>query len=139
MIDNPLDWLAFASELEDVMALKKQFSSFIIKQISRVDNTRADFLAKKARSRGISFSYVSSTAPDWLPQVERIYVGDGKVFHFTRRGGLEIGAGTFLDINIEFSAPNRNPCLNCGDQSNLEGVISSCLKGTERSNTTFFN
>ncbi|ESQ41624.1 hypothetical protein EUTSA_v10014271mg [Eutrema salsugineum] len=56
-----------------------------------------------------------------------IYMGDGKVIHFTRRGGLEIGTGTFLDKIIEISAPNRNPCLNCGDQSNLEGVISSCL------------
>ncbi|CAF2345148.1 unnamed protein product [Brassica napus] len=59
-----------------------------------------------------------------------IYVGDGKVIHFTRRGGLEIGTGTYLDKIIQFSVPRHggdNPCPNCGDQSILDGVISSCL------------
>ncbi|CAN8256104.1 unnamed protein product [Cochlearia groenlandica] len=61
-----------------------------------------------------------------------IYVGDGKVIHFTRGGGLELGTGTFLDNIIVSSVPNHrdgdNPCLNCGDKSQLGGgVISSCL------------
>ncbi|KAF8064751.1 hypothetical protein N665_1169s0009 [Sinapis alba] len=60
-----------------------------------------------------------------------IYVGDGKVIHFTRRGGLEIGTGTYLDKIIQFSVPRHgggdNPCPICGDQSILNGVISSCL------------
>ncbi|KAL0887787.1 hypothetical protein Bca101_011770 [Brassica carinata] len=59
-----------------------------------------------------------------------IYVGDGKVIHFTRRGGLEIGTGTYLDTIIQVSVPRHggdNPCPNCGDQSILDGVISSCL------------
>ncbi|KAF2534970.1 hypothetical protein F2Q68_00022648 [Brassica cretica] len=58
-----------------------------------------------------------------------IYVGDGKVIHFTRRGGLEIGTGTYLDNIIQISVPRHgdNPCPNCGDQSILDGVISSCL------------
>uniref|UniRef100_A0A1J3H3Y7 LRAT domain-containing protein n=1 Tax=Noccaea caerulescens TaxID=107243 RepID=A0A1J3H3Y7_NOCCA len=59
-----------------------------------------------------------------------IYLGDGKVIHFTRGDGLEIGTGTFLDNIIVSSVPNHggdNPCPDCGDQSNLDGVISSCL------------
>ncbi|KAL0647773.1 hypothetical protein Bca4012_046064 [Brassica carinata] len=58
-----------------------------------------------------------------------IYVGDGKVIHFNRRGGLEIGTGTYLDNIIQISVPRHgdNPCPNCGDQSILDGVISSCL------------
>ncbi|KAH0847474.1 LOW QUALITY PROTEIN: hypothetical protein HID58_091746, partial [Brassica napus] len=59
-----------------------------------------------------------------------IYVGAGKVIHFTRRGGLEIGTGTYLDKIIEISVPRHggdNPCPNCGGQSTLDGVISSCL------------
>ncbi|KAF3577608.1 hypothetical protein DY000_02030036 [Brassica cretica] len=60
----------------------------------------------------------------------RIYVGAGKVIHCTRRGGLEIGTGTYLDKIIQISVPRHggdNPCPNCGDQSTLNGVISSCL------------
>ncbi|CAF1697588.1 protein LEAD-SENSITIVE 1-like [Brassica napus] len=60
-----------------------------------------------------------------------IYIGDGKVIHFTRGGGLEIGTGTFLDKLIVSSITNHggdNPCPNCGGkQSNTHGVISSCL------------
>ncbi|CAN7037854.1 unnamed protein product, partial [Brassica rapa subsp. trilocularis] len=58
-----------------------------------------------------------------------IYVGDGKVIHFTRGGGLEIGTGTILDKIIVSSVPHHgdNPCPDCGDQTNLNGVISSCL------------
>ncbi|KFK24009.1 hypothetical protein AALP_AAs56912U000100 [Arabis alpina] len=56
-----------------------------------------------------------------------IYIGDGKVINFTRADGLEIGTGTFLDKIIVSLIPTRNPCSTCGDQSNLNGVISSCL------------
>ncbi|KAL1218096.1 Protein LEAD-SENSITIVE 1 [Cardamine amara subsp. amara] len=60
-----------------------------------------------------------------------IYVGDEKVIHFTRGGGLETGTGTVLDKFIISSVPNHgggdSPCPKCGDQSILDGVISSCL------------
>ncbi|CAF1697589.1 unnamed protein product [Brassica napus] len=59
-----------------------------------------------------------------------IYVGNGDVIHFTCGGGLETRTGTFVDNVIVSSVPNHggdNPCPNCGDQSNLNGVISSCL------------
>ncbi|KDP20041.1 hypothetical protein JCGZ_05810 [Jatropha curcas] len=59
-----------------------------------------------------------------------IYVGDGKVIHFTRGAGQEIGTGTVLDRIIFSSSPSHpsdNPCPNCGDQSRLDGVISSCI------------
>lgn len=60
-----------------------------------------------------------------------IYAGDGKVIHFTRGPGQEIGTGTFLDNVIFSSSPSSDhakcPCPVCGDQSKLSGVISSCL------------
>ncbi|KAL2922341.1 Lecithin retinol acyltransferase [Bienertia sinuspersici] len=60
-----------------------------------------------------------------------IYAGEGNVIHFTRGPGQEIGTGTFLD-NVIFSSSassdrSKCPCAVCGDQSNLTGVISSCL------------
>ncbi|CAM8959663.1 unnamed protein product [Rhodiola kirilowii] len=59
-----------------------------------------------------------------------IYAGNGKVIHFTRGAGQEIGTGTMLDKFIFSSSPSHNPdnpCPNCGDQSRLDGVICSCL------------
>lgn len=58
-----------------------------------------------------------------------IYIGDGKVIHFTRGGGLEIGSGTALDRIFLSSSPHSpdNPCPVCGDQSSGDGVICSCL------------
>ncbi|CAN8260627.1 unnamed protein product [Cochlearia groenlandica] len=58
-----------------------------------------------------------------------IYVGDGQVNHFTRGDGQETGTGTFFDKIIVSSAPNHRdtPCPNCGERSNLGGVVSSCL------------
>ncbi|KAM7280218.1 hypothetical protein ACFE04_007352 [Oxalis oulophora] len=59
-----------------------------------------------------------------------IYVGDGKVVHFTR--GLvdqETSTGTVVDHLVFSSTPCRpgSPCLQCGDQSKLDGVICSCI------------
>lgn len=59
-----------------------------------------------------------------------IYVGEGKVIHFTRGAGQEIGTGTFIDRVIFSSSPSHpsdNPCPDCGDQSRLDGVICSCI------------
>uniref|UniRef100_A0A1D1XYE5 Lecithin retinol acyltransferase n=1 Tax=Anthurium amnicola TaxID=1678845 RepID=A0A1D1XYE5_9ARAE len=57
-----------------------------------------------------------------------IYMGDGKVTHFTR-GGEEIGTGTILDRFLVSSVPSNSDtnCEICGDQSTLNGVISSCI------------
>ncbi|KAL6959756.1 hypothetical protein U1Q18_039911 [Sarracenia purpurea var. burkii] len=59
-----------------------------------------------------------------------IYSGDGKVIHFTRGAGQEIGTGTVLDRIIFSSSPSHSsdtPCQQCGDQSRLDGVMSSCI------------
>lgn len=58
-----------------------------------------------------------------------IYVGDGMVIHFTRAAGQETGTGTFLDRILFSSSPSNadNLCERCGDQSNLHGVINSCI------------
>ncbi|KAL3729181.1 hypothetical protein ACJRO7_026304 [Eucalyptus globulus] len=59
-----------------------------------------------------------------------IYVGEGKVIHFTRGAGHEIGRGPVLDRIISSSCPSPpvgTDCQICGDQSRLDGVISSCI------------
>ncbi|XP_022759413.1 uncharacterized protein LOC111305829 [Durio zibethinus] len=57
-----------------------------------------------------------------------IYVGEGKVIHFTQGAGREMCTGTVLDRIIFSSSPSDTPnCPVCGDQSRLDGVISSCL------------
>ncbi|XP_004288570.1 PREDICTED: uncharacterized protein LOC101291280 [Fragaria vesca subsp. vesca] len=60
-----------------------------------------------------------------------IYVGDGKVIHFTRAAGREIGTGTVLDRFIFSSSPSHsseNPCTSCDEPSGRDGgVMSSCL------------
>ncbi|KAF8405625.1 hypothetical protein HHK36_010532 [Tetracentron sinense] len=58
-----------------------------------------------------------------------IYAGEGKVIHFTRGAGQEIGTGTALDCILFSSSrsPLDTPCPRCGDQSRLDGVICSCL------------
>ncbi|OVA16576.1 LRAT-like domain [Macleaya cordata] len=64
----------------------------------------------------------------WKSQLG-IYTGEGKVIHFTRGAGQEIGTGTVLD-RIIFSSSHSDlgtPCQRCGDQSTLDGVICSCL------------
>ncbi|KAJ4823740.1 hypothetical protein Tsubulata_005557 [Turnera subulata] len=57
-----------------------------------------------------------------------IYVGDGKVIHFTRRG-QEVGTGTVLDILLVSSGPARSqvPCPTCTVQEGGHGVVRSCL------------
>lgn len=60
-----------------------------------------------------------------------LYVGSGKVIHFTRGEGHEIGIGTVLDRIIFSSSPSNpsgSPCPICGDQSSASGVISSCIE-----------
>ncbi|XP_039160480.1 uncharacterized protein LOC120286233 [Eucalyptus grandis] len=59
-----------------------------------------------------------------------IYYGEEKVIHFTRGAGHEIGGGTVLDRIISSSCPPPpigTECEICGDQSRLDGVISSCI------------
>ncbi|KAK7278738.1 hypothetical protein RJT34_23774 [Clitoria ternatea] len=57
-----------------------------------------------------------------------IYIGDGKVIHFTRRG-QEVGTGTVLDLLLLSSGPSRSreTCPTCTAPQEAHGVISSCL------------
>lgn len=53
------------------------------------------------------------------------------MIHFTRAAGQETGTGTVLDKVIFSSSPARtsdHPCPVCGDQSQLSGVVSSCIE-----------
>jgi len=58
-----------------------------------------------------------------------IYIGDGKVVHFTRGRGEELGTGTVLDIFLLSSGPSHRAdlCQTCNHQENSDGVVCSCL------------
>lgn len=55
-----------------------------------------------------------------------IYVGEGKVIHFTQRADPENGKGSCLIISSLLS-PTEIPCPTCGEQTRTDGVISSCM------------
>ncbi|KAB1211103.1 hypothetical protein CJ030_MR6G018089 [Morella rubra] len=60
-----------------------------------------------------------------------IYVGEGKVIHFTvgagQGSGSGSGSGSGLVVSSSPASPTDNPCPRCGDQSRLSGVMSSCI------------
>lgn len=59
LLDDTEDWPAFATELEAINSVRLNFIDCSINFISRLHNTRADLLAKRARARGSLFSHVS--------------------------------------------------------------------------------
>lgn len=89
-------------------------------------------LSNKINNEGLKpGDHIYSWRQVYLYAHHGIYIGDEKVIHFTRGAGQEIGTGTILDRYIFSSSPSnssKTPCLQCGDQSNLDGVISSCLE-----------
>nr|VDC86519.1 unnamed protein product [Brassica oleracea] len=108
-----ISWSRGASNISSV-SLKKM--GFLSQQISRDELKPGD--------------HIYSWRNAYIYAHHGIYVGNGDVIHFTRGGGLETRTGTFVDNIIVSSVPNHggdNPCPNCGHQSNLDGVISSCL------------
>ncbi|MCO5581620.1 hypothetical protein L7F22_035509 [Adiantum nelumboides] len=60
-----------------------------------------------------------------------MYIGDGKVIHFTRGQGQELGTGTVLDnlLSSLESTPSHayTPCNQCGLNTDSNGVLLSCL------------
>lgn len=59
-----------------------------------------------------------------------IYMGNGRVIHFTRREGEDL-TGTVLDrfASVNGSSPceNARPCQTCGVEACSNGVVCSCL------------
>ncbi|XP_062231489.1 protein LEAD-SENSITIVE 1-like [Phragmites australis] len=79
--------------------------------------------------------HIYSWRAAWVYAHHGIYVGDNKVIHFTRGRNQEVGTGTFIDLLLVSSGPNRSntPCLICNNEvdatSTIEtnGVVPSCL------------
>ncbi|CAN6811366.1 unnamed protein product [Brassica oleracea var. botrytis] len=108
-----ISWSRGASNISSV-SLKKM--GFLSQQISRDELKPGD--------------HIYSWRNAYIYAHHGIYVGNGEVIHFTCGGGLGTRTGTSVDNIIVSSVPNHggdNPCPNCRDQSNLDGVISSCL------------
>jgi len=73
LLDNQEEWPTFAAELASFRSLIVFFPSFRIRFIPRSFNTRADLLAKKARTRNILFSHVSKSVPEWLSLADSVF------------------------------------------------------------------
>ncbi|XP_010473903.1 PREDICTED: uncharacterized protein LOC104753332 [Camelina sativa] len=66
VLDVTNDWPAMASELDVFTTLRARFSYFSLGCIPRLNNVRADRLAKAARARGVLISHVSFQVPEWI-------------------------------------------------------------------------
>ncbi|RID65048.1 hypothetical protein BRARA_D00270 [Brassica rapa] len=64
MTTNPMDWPAFATEIEVFQRLQENFEDVSLSHIPRSRNGRADALAKEARTRGYVFSHIDQTRTD---------------------------------------------------------------------------
>ncbi|XP_023633512.1 uncharacterized protein LOC111829070 [Capsella rubella] len=73
VLEAPSDWPTFAAEYASFRDLENSFLDFNIGRIPRKENGRSDYLAKKARCRGVHFSYTSTSAPSWLFVEESLF------------------------------------------------------------------
>ncbi|CAA7055684.1 unnamed protein product [Microthlaspi erraticum] len=68
MVSKPEEWPAFAILLDKVDKCKMGFTSFSIVHIPRMNNTKADKLARSARALPTDVYYVNSVSPAWIPE-----------------------------------------------------------------------
>lgn len=73
ILHNTTPWPALEPELDEIDSLRLEFSEFSISYVSRLENIRADCLAKACRSRSIPFSFVDVKAPYWLAHETCLY------------------------------------------------------------------
>ncbi|XP_024015899.1 uncharacterized protein LOC112089154 [Eutrema salsugineum] len=66
MVATPDEWPAFAQHLEEIGRMKDSFTFFLLTHISRTKNSRADNLARSARTYPQEVIYVNSIPPSWL-------------------------------------------------------------------------
>ena len=66
MIAIPDDWLAFAAEFIEFKTLWASYQDGQVVYKDRSSNTKADFLARQARTRKRVFSYVNTCVPHWI-------------------------------------------------------------------------
>ena len=59
--NSPVDWPAFATEIEMFQRLQENFEDVNLSHIPRSRNGRTNALAKEARTRGYAFSHIDQT------------------------------------------------------------------------------
>ncbi|CAA7051296.1 unnamed protein product [Microthlaspi erraticum] len=69
MVSTPEEWPAFAVLLDEVDRSRTRFTSFSIVHIPRTNNTKADKLARSARTLPTDVYYVNSVSPAWIPEL----------------------------------------------------------------------
>ena len=64
MTTNPMDWLAFVTEIDVSQRLQDDFEDVRLSHIPRSRNSRADRLAKDAWTKSYSFFHIDQTQTD---------------------------------------------------------------------------
>ena len=68
MIQDPVAWPNFSTELDELQKLESRFSDFSIVFIPRSENVSSDSLAKIARSFHRDLYYIGCSIPIWFPR-----------------------------------------------------------------------
>ena len=68
MIQDPVAWPNFSTELDELQKLKNRFSDFSIVFIPRSENVSSDSLAKIARSYHRDMCYIGCSISIWFPR-----------------------------------------------------------------------
>ena len=66
MVSEPEEWPAFESYLEDIKLLRRSFVNSDIVHVPRMENTRADSLARSARQQPSFVIHMNSELPSWF-------------------------------------------------------------------------
>ncbi|KAG5381834.1 hypothetical protein IGI04_018938 [Brassica rapa subsp. trilocularis] len=68
MVSEPEEWLAFESYMEDIKLLKRSFNNSNIVHVPRVENLRADSLARSARKQPSFVVHMDMELPIWFTE-----------------------------------------------------------------------
>lgn len=63
MVEAPSEWLTFGVYFQELERSKDDFSSFSLSCIPRLNNSKADLLARSARRYPYDVSYVNTCLP----------------------------------------------------------------------------
>ena len=68
IVSKPEEWLAFASYLEDIKALKESFFQSEIIYVPRTQNSKEDSLARSAKKQPSFVVHMNQYLPVWFTE-----------------------------------------------------------------------
>ncbi|MCO5565000.1 hypothetical protein L7F22_018670 [Adiantum nelumboides] len=114
----------------DALSRKPQISAVSISYHHELDDMKEQYANDEDFAR-IFEQLMNGQRHEHYLLKDGIYIGDGKVIHFTRGEGQEVGTGTILDNFLGSWAPPRSSrlCEECRQsRENSNGVVASCVQ-----------